>query len=140
MADVTESIRSFLLQSNALTALVSNRITPDVLPPGEPMPAVVYRRISTSHGSDIRGSKGGLARTRIEYECFAATRATANAVAEAIRLSGLLDVINVVHGTNFRSVQVDAGQRHYTEPPEDGSHEFRYVTSQDYAISYEENV
>ena len=140
MDSLEESLVKFLLSKTSVTDLVGDRIQPDVLPQHSAMPAITYRRVSTFHGDDLRGSKSGMASTRIEIETYASTRKQSTQLAEAIRLCGILDVIDDMHGTNVRSVQIDAGQRHYTEPPEDGSDEHRYVTSQDYAFSYEETV
>lgn len=140
MASLEESLVAFLLTKTIVTNIAQTRIYPDVLPQRAVLPAITYRRVSTIHGDDLRGSKSGMASTRIEIETYAATRKQSCQLSEAVRLSGILDVIDDMHGTNVRSVQVDAGQRHYTEPPNDGSDAHRYVTSQDYAFSYQENV
>lgn len=140
MASLEESLVAFLLSKTPVTDLVADRINPDILPQGSAVPAISYRRISTSHGDNILGSKSGMASMRLQIDVYAATRKQANETSEAIRLSGILDVYGDMYSTNVRSVQVDNGQRHYTEPPEDGSDEFRYVTSQDYAFYYLEEV
>jgi hypothetical protein len=56
-------LHAALSASTALAALVDTRITPDVIPEGNPLPAVVYQRAGTTAGqhhsrrpADRRGS------------------------------------------------------------------------------------
>lgn len=64
-------------------ALVANRIYPDLRPQETALPAVVYRRASTSHESTIHGQVY-LRRAQIDLDCIAVTRAGAEAIADAV--------------------------------------------------------
>lgn len=67
-----------------LTALVSTRIYPLVLPQDPTLPAVTYQTIGRSM-EDVRGSGPRYAETRIQIDCWAATYASAKSVAEQVR-------------------------------------------------------
>ena len=140
MADVGESIRALLLADASVAAQVGTRIVPDVLAQGEALPAIPYRVISTRHEQMITGTKVGILSSRITLDCFATTRAAANALAELVRLSGLLDWSGATYGVDVLAVQVDTGAAYEHEPNTEGSHELRYITSQDYAITFRESV
>ena len=140
MADLGGAIRTYLLTDDSLTNEIGTRIVPDQLDQNETMPAVVMRKISTRHYNTIHGSKAGMAASRITFDVYAATRASANAIAELIRLSGILDLSGVTNGVDIRDVEVDAGAAETTEQNTEGNHELRYITSQDYAIHYKETV
>lgn len=140
MADIGTAIQDYLTADATVSGLVGTRIRPDVIKQSETMPAVSYRTISTRHEHNINGAKTGIARSRIQFDCFADTRIGANALAEAIRKSGILDRGHTTtHGVYIYSVEIDAGASHGIEQPNDGSDQFRYVTSQDYAFTYGED-
>ena len=140
MADIGTAIRQYLVSNATVSGLVSTRIYPDDLPQNCTLPAITYYRVSTEHYGDITGTKTGLAVARLQIDCFATTRAGANALAEAVRKSGVLDLGHTTtNGVDIGSVVLDDGQRHFVEPPTDGNHEKRYVTSQDFAITFAED-
>lgn len=140
MADLGEAIQTYLAAASSVSSLVGSRIRPDILDQSEQMPAVTYRTISTRHEHNINGAKTGIARSRVTIDCFADTRLQANAVSEAIRKSGVLDLGHTLtNGVYIYSVEIDAGQSHGVEQPIDGSGAFRYFTSQDYAFTFGED-
>ena len=97
-----------------------------------------YTTIDTIHDHMINGL-AGIARSRIEMAAFAATRAGANAVAEAVRASGLAGTTGLVGGVYFESVMLDSGIQTLDERPTDGTQQHRYITVFDYLIAYQES-
>ena len=140
MASLVSAIRSVLLDDADVASAVSTRIVPDVLPQGETLPAITIRRISTRHENTINGSKARMAHARVTIETFADTRLSADDIAEKVRLSGILDWVGVQYGVDSRGVQVDTGIFHTTEQNTEGSHELRYISAQDFEISFVEAV
>ena len=140
MADVGTSIRQYIVSKASVNSLISSRMYPDELPQNAMIPAVIYRRIATSHFETIEGSKAGLAQATIEVTCFAVSRQSVNELCEAIRLCGILDIQGVTNGVNIRSTRLVGGRRDYTDPPIDGTHQLRYVAGQDYLLTYVEEV
>lgn len=140
MADVGSSLVALLKASAEVVAIVNDRIVPDQMLQGEAIPSIVYRVISTQHSHTISGAKAGIASSRITIECFATSRQAANELAEKVRLSGLLDWSGPAYGADVRDVTIDSGAYYLTEQSNDGSHELRYITSQDYQVHFIEAV
>ena len=142
MADLGTAVRGFLVADAGVLALTSTRIYPDVLPQGYTAStggALTYTIIDTIHDHLINGLSG-IARSRVEFAAVASTRAGANAIAEAVRASGLCGTTGTVGALFFESVRIDAGIQTLDEQPTDGSQEHRYFTIFDYLIAYQESI
>lgn len=139
MPDVGESIRSFVLDQSSVSDLIGDRFRPDELDQSDEIPAATFHRVTTEHITSIDGSDVLLASTVFEIAAYAASRAQANAVCDAIRRCGLMQMQGEYDGVNIRHVSCIAGRRDYTEPPIDGTHEMRYIASQDFRVFYEDS-
>lgn len=139
MADLGESLRGLLLADSDVLASVGSRIIPDRLAQGESLPAITYSVLDTVHYHDITGPNAGMARSRVTIECFDSTRAGANTLAEQVRNSGIRTWSGDAYGVDVRSVEIDSGAVYFTEEPTDGTHEFRYGVSVDYAFHFVES-
>lgn len=135
--DLNEIVFNALTADSAITALVGTRIRPDILDNGETMPAIVYWRVSGIHYNTIDGAFAEIAEARYTIEAYAVTRKAANALAEAVRLR-MIDLPTV--NTAVRHVSVESGQQHYTNGPIDGTEVSRYVTAQDFRLTFIEDV
>ena len=140
MADAGTAFRAFVVAQAGVSALIGDRMIPDELLQKTTMPAVTYHRISTLHHENINGSKAGMAEAIVEVRAYAASRTACTAICEAIRNCGVLDMLGVYSGVNFRCVMLASGRNDFTESPIDGTHELRYVSSQDYSLTYLEAV
>jgi hypothetical protein len=77
-------LRALLVGNVALTALVSARITADRMEQGASRPFVVFSRVSTDYQTGLGGAV--LAeRVTFDVQCWADTRASAEAVADAVK-------------------------------------------------------
>lgn len=77
-------LRSALLNSQPVAALVAERVHP-VMAPGSPtLPFVVYRRISIQRSQSLGGPLG-LPRLSVEFNIYGATYDSARQVADAVR-------------------------------------------------------
>lgn len=141
MADLGEAVRGYLIANAGVLALVSSRIYPDVLPQGYDVAsggALTYTLIGGTHDHLINGLSG-IARKRTEFTTWAATRAAANLIAEAVRESGLVGTTGLVGGVFIESVMIVDGTQTLDERPTDGSQTHRYLTVFDYLIAYQES-
>lgn len=77
-----ESAVKTALEAAGVTALVSTRVYPDVRPQEDDLPAIVYYRTATQFVPTIHSSIA-LTRAQIAVGSYAATRAGAEAVADA---------------------------------------------------------
>lgn len=142
MADLGSAVKTFLTANAGVLALTSTRIYPDVLPQGYSVAtggALTYTIISTTHDHLINGLSG-IARSRVEFAAFGATRLAANAIAEAVRASGFVGTVGVVGGVTIESVMIADGIQTLDERPTDGSQQHRYITVFDYLIAYQEST
>jgi len=84
--EAERALRDLLLATQDVAELVGDGIHPVHLPQGFRLPAVSYQRIS---GPRIRAHEGpsGLARPRIQVDCWAETYAAAKELARRVRQS-----------------------------------------------------
>lgn len=146
-AEIEESLRTYLLTLEAVTALVgtgdSARIRPDRLHQDEDLPAVVIEVDYEDHLNDLDG-KGGLVYADVNVKCRAETKAVSRQLAEAIRTNdtdpgtGLAGYTGTAGDQTIGAVLEDetTGFR----PAGDGSDRGYYDTDMSFMISYNEDV
>lgn len=84
MADPIEVVQAALAAAAPVTALVSDRISPNPRKQGEPLPAVVLSVVSTVPNVHLRGD-GNLDEVRVQVDCYGATSTAAAQLADAVR-------------------------------------------------------
>lgn len=112
MTTVEQGLVSYLTGYAGLTALVSTRIYPYMIPQDATLPCVTYQRIGTprtlTHGDT--GATGTLARPRIQFSCWAATLSSAMDIAYQLRaaLNGKKGSIGTApNNVTVRAILVD---------------------------------
>ena len=81
---VESELRTRLESSTAVSALVSTRVYPTVLPQDVTLPAVSYFKVSGVR-THAMGTDPGLAHPQVQVSCWGATYTSAHAVKEAVR-------------------------------------------------------
>lgn len=81
---IHEALRTRLTTVSAVTALVSTRVYPNVLPQNPTLPAVVYQRIDERRETAM-GSDPGVVRARVQVSAWAATFTAARGIGEEVR-------------------------------------------------------
>ena len=135
--DVAEATRKYLRAASGVTALIGQRFYTDQLPQKATMPACVISKLFTTHEHQL-SDFGGLAHARLQCESYADTRAGADALAEAIRASGIVVHKGTTNGVDVRGVRVESGMSYRTDPATDGSDAQRYVSVLDLIVDYTE--
>lgn len=79
-----ETVVAVLTADSGVTALVSTRVSPMVMPQGIEMPAVTYQRVSVTPQNNLRNN-GDLDYTRVQLDSWAQSSSSARAVAAACR-------------------------------------------------------
>lgn len=96
------ALRATLLAAAPVTALVGQRVVADRAEQGDPLPFAVFARTATEPYTTIDGDLLG-GKTSIELQCWAESRAAAEALADAcqnaIRTAGQL-VVNRTASTD----------------------------------------
>lgn len=83
-----------------VTAIVSDRIYPDVIPENKPVPAISFQRTATEFVNTIHGTVPVCTTPTLEISCVDRTRAAANALANA--------VVSALAGTSFYAIDQQA--------------------------------
>ena len=78
-------LRALLAASSTITALVATRIVADRMEEGASRPFIVFSRVATEYQHGLNGSVLG-ARATFDVQCWADTRASAEAVANAVEV------------------------------------------------------
>ena len=134
MPDVSQSIRTRLLATSAVTDLVGQRIASDQLPQGVALPAITYFVVDTE-ANETLANIADVSRARIQVDSYATTRGQANSVSDAVRLA--LQMFRGLIGDQFiNSIQLASGERHLTDPAPAGTDQHRFVTSLDFFVFY----
>lgn len=137
MADLSTAISDYLSADSNVSSSV-NTIRSDELYETDTLPAVLFWRVSGTHINDINGSFGGICHARITTEAYSETgRASANQIAEYVRLA-MINFRGTRSGVQVRDCTIDESQQHYTVRPTDGNAGLRYVTAQDFRITFVE--
>jgi hypothetical protein len=106
------SVYSYLLTYSGLTALISNRIYPIVLPTPPTYPSITYQKIS---GTDelVMGRDDGISECRIQYDCWASSYGSAKTVAAQVK-KALQNYIGIMNGTTTHCIQLVNEMDSYT--------------------------
>jgi hypothetical protein len=124
------AIRTRLLATAGVTALVSQRVYCGSRPQGGAVPDIVINRVS---GAPIYTDDGeaGLTNVRIQVDCYGTTYAAAKGVARAVQVS-LSDFIGTAGATTFQNIMLDS-ERDFREGGSNTS-EYLFSTQMDFII------
>lgn len=98
------------LSHSSITALISARLHPDVLPQETVLPAVVFQIIFDNPQTDLDGEDGELSNLRVQLDIWARNRADATPIRNAIRAR------MKTAASGFKSVPINAGQSFFDPP------------------------
>jgi hypothetical protein len=132
MADIEAALYTTLTSHVGLSALLSTRAYPDLLPDNPTMPALTFQMISNVREERHRGQTGD-ASPRFQITVWADTRASRAAVAEQVRLA-VMAMDGSVVGVEIKGVE-NAGETRTYEPDTK-----RYGTMLDFFIHHTEAV
>jgi hypothetical protein len=78
-------LKTHLAADSGITALVSDRIYPMVVPQGAAMPALTFQHIGGQPMTNLAGGDGNLLNYRVQINCWSDTYLQAQALAELVR-------------------------------------------------------
>jgi hypothetical protein len=135
VADVQVAVRAYLLTKTAITDIVGQRIYTDKLPQKATLPAVTMRIQSERYVHALAGLVG-LVDTRLQMECYAATRLATNALCDAIIWSGIDAIKGTYSDLDIRGVMVEDGRRSFEDDDTAGGDDARYVSQFDLTVTW----
>ncbi len=135
---IRNSIRQYLLSKAAVTAIIGSRLYPVVLPQSQDVPAITFSRVSGGHSHNLDRATGS-AIPAFEFDCWAATYAQAETLAEVVR--GVMQGFGpgTMGDTEVKACILDDEADAY-EPPEDASDKGVFRITLRYRIRYTESV
>ena len=89
MSDIGSGARAALVADGTVNGLVAGRIYPEAMDQAATMPAIDYSEISSTAFNQLAG-RSGLALSRLQFRCYAATRLAA----VALRVEGDFTKLN----------------------------------------------
>lgn len=137
--DIAELLAARVRSDARISTLVSDRISPDVLPQGESLPAVRYATIFSDPWLVLSGANSA-AQTRVQFDAYADTRREANHIAHLIRdvLHGFGGVALGDDDQVFVSDCAIDNRWDQTDQPAAGSDSWRYIRKIDFLVSHSE--
>jgi hypothetical protein len=127
-----EAIRTHLVSRPEIVAVVGDRIAPDVLPQGTPLPALIYEVPAIDHDEHTEGSSG-VASATVRIAAWAKGKIAARELAEAVRLA----MVTAEHGDVWGAVRIGFVEAVADDAGIDLETGDRYV-SVDYSVGFYE--
>lgn len=141
MPSIEAELKTYLKTITAVTDIVgtgnSSRIYEDIARQGVAAPYIVlqtFEGISAEHLGGITG----IARNRIQIDCYGKTGSESHDLAEAVRLAPLQMFRGTMGSTFVHSVVSEFGYRKGYYYPTNGSDERHFWRSRDYFVTYAE--
>ena len=136
--EINEALYSYLSGYAGLTALISNRIYPDILPQNTPYPAITYQKISENE-IDTFNQPTTLMVPIYQFSCWGSTRSSSEAVSKQLRLAFKNYKSTTMGGAGGVSVSaVRIINRLGTYETDNDGKIIAYGTLTDFEISYQE--
>lgn len=139
MANIGKNIHVYLQTKSGVNSLTT-RGYPSAREQGSALPSYIYRIIDSQHAAHLQGASG-VAISRVQIDCYAATQIDANALAEAIRIELLRQPVPTMDSVGVDCVTHENGPIDFGPiKPEDGSDDWLYVTTDDYVLIHHEEI
>ena len=141
MPSIGSELISYLKSKPAITgkigAGVAARIWKHEAKQGVKLPYIVIQTFEGTSDEHLNGISG-IASNRVQVDCYGATEAAANELAEAVRLAPL-QMFRGTMGTTFvNNVTSDGSSDDGKDRPTQGGNRIRYWVSRDYILTYKE--
>ena len=134
MPDIGGTIRTHVLADAGISATIGTRMYSDFLPQGSALPAITYQVVDTLPNETLSGI-ADVSRARLQIDSYATTRASANLLADAVRLV-LEKYRGVVSGQFINEINLATGEVYAIDRPASGSDERRFITTLDFYVFY----
>ena len=131
-----------LIDHAALLTLVSNRVYQEIAPTNAALPYITWQIISDIPTGHLV-AESGIAKKMVQFDCFAATDASCNAVEDALR-DAIDGLAAATMGTGVETIYLRSCRKHNSFqrmiPPSDGSQKAIYRRMAEYSFWHTETV
>ena len=128
---IHEAVRTTLISATDVSDVIGTKVFPAIAPQGTELPYITYQIISNNADQHMSGASG-LQETRIQLNCWSASYAEVQNLAEAVRES-LLPMSGTINSTLICGVTSE-GKRDTYEKPQSGEEVGVYGVSEDFNI------
>lgn len=138
MSDITKALISLIRQNADIETITSGNVISDQLPQGFTVPAIVLWINSGRAHDTLAAGELGLEQPTFRLECYARRRIDAAALRMRVRnhIDGFAGVVETVF---IKGIAQESGQRQRTDRVRTGSDEYRFVSGQDFRVTYDDN-
>ncbi len=133
--DIGVAIAGKLQSTTEITDITETRIYSDVVPQTSAVPAILLRIISEVPHNTLSGPLG-MDRARVQIDSYGRTRPEANELAWYVWTTLWSADPQVLGNVHVMEVSRDSGIRYSNDRPETGSDQVRFLSSQDFLVSY----
>lgn len=139
---IQSALYEHLKDDSGISAIVGDKVYPLVASGDDSPPYITFQLITRRHEHDL-GAASGLARTRIQVNCWESTAALAEALADTVResLDGFSGTMGTTNAAAVKSCRLDGEVEAY-DPPADADRAEAGVFSvkMDFLIWYGETI
>ena len=135
MPDISATIRTMTLADGTVSGLVSTRMYSDTLPQNATLPAIRYAVVDATPNEHLSGIVG-VSRARIQIDCYANTRAAANALADGVRLALEKQNHTLVGAQYINDIAMISGPADARDRAKAGEDEVRFISTMDFFVYY----
>ena len=137
---IAQAIRAILLADQTLSGMVSGRVIVDRYPQQSSTPAIVLW-VESERALDALDGPLGMDQPSVRVACYARTRTGATSLRQEARrvLGGYIGVIDGVYIKGISQIE-QRGESYETDRALLGTDEYRFVSVQDFRVSYDYQV
>ena len=135
---IATALRTLLLNDSAVAGLVGERIIVDRYPQANEVTPAIVLWVEDEKALDALDGPLGMDQPRVRIACYAKTRTGASSLRLEVRrtLGGYSGVVGGYYIKGIAQI-MQRGEQYLTDRPLAGSDESRYVSTQDFRVSYD---
>jgi hypothetical protein len=137
MSNIGDALKTKLLSYSTVSAIVGQRMYPDVLVQNATLPAILYYVEATERFHAVDGLTKAASAT-FKVELYGVSRVALSQLSKAIRETGIDSFRGVVNSYTFCGIMFTSGDVYHSVTPLTGSQEHIYVCSFSLTVNYKE--
>ena len=139
---IQSALYEHLKDDSAISTIVGSKVYPLVASDDDSPPYITFQLITRGHEHDL-GAASGLARTRMQVNCWQSTPTLAETLADTVRdaLDGFSGTMGTTNTAAVKSCRLDGDFEDYDPPPDpDRAEAGVFSVKMDFLIWYTETI
>lgn len=125
MSNIVAAVRNIILADSDVSALIGDRLQPQMIRQGTVLPAADIRLAAAKHHSHLWGRVGAV-QGELIIDCYAYTPDAAHDLAQKMIDSGILTFKGSQSGVPIMGVEMGIGPNDFNDGPDPGTEKIRY--------------